>query len=66
MNDSDLIESYQYDEENQTITFHAIESTDTMVTKVRVLKYDEKNLKLDFDGDVREFHISDNEGDNNG
>lgn len=57
VNDSDLIESYQYDEENQTITFHAIESTDTMVTKVKVLKYDKKHLKLDFDGDVREFRI---------
>ena len=54
-NDSDLIESYSYDEEKQTITFGTIGKTDSMVTKVKVLEYDSEHMKLDFDGEIREF-----------
>ncbi len=57
VNDSDLIQSYSYDEDNQTITFNAAETTDSMVTKIKVLEFDKEHLKLDFDGDIREFRI---------
>ena len=57
VNDSDLIESYSYDKKNQTITFNAIETTDSMVTKIKILEFDNEHLELDFDGDVREFSI---------
>ena len=57
VNDSDLIESYCYDKENQTITFNATETSNSMVTKIKILEFDNEHLKLDFDGDVREFSI---------
>lgn len=57
VNDSDLIESYSYDEEKQMITFRATEPTDSMVTKVTVLEYDDEHLKLDFDGEIREYCV---------
>lgn len=55
--DSDLIESYCYDKKHQTITLNAIETTDSMVTKIKILEFDNEHLELDFDGDVREFSI---------
>lgn len=57
VNDSDLIESYCYDKKHQTITLNAIETTDSMVTKIKILEFDNEHLELDFDGDVREFSI---------
>lgn len=56
-NDSDLIESYSYDEEKQLITFDTIGKTESMVTEVKVVEYDSEHLKLDFDGDIREFAV---------
>lgn len=57
VNDSDLIKSYSYDKENQTITFKAKEKTDYIDTKIKILEFDSEHLKLDFDGDVREFSV---------
>ena len=56
-NDSDLIESYSYDEEKRLITFDTIGKTESMVTEVKVVEYDNEHLKLDFDGDIREFAV---------
>lgn len=51
------IESYSYDEEKQLITFDTVGNTESMVTKVKVVEYDSEHLKLDFDGDMREFAV---------
>lgn len=56
-NDSDLIESYSYDKEKGTVTFDTIGKTDSMVTEIKVLEYDSEHIKLDFDGDIREFTV---------
>ena len=55
VNDSDLCEGYTYDEDTKTITLDCIETTDEMVTVIKVVKCDENSLHLDFDGDVRIF-----------
>ena len=55
VNDSDLCEGYTYDDETKTITLDCLESTDEMVTVIKVVKYDEKELHLDFDGEIRIF-----------
>ncbi len=55
VNDADLIEGYTYDDSTKTITFDAIETTDEMVTKVKVVKSNDESLVLDFDGEKREF-----------
>lgn len=55
VNDSDLCEGYTYDDETKTITLDCLEETDEMVTSIKVVKYDEKELQLDFDGEIRIF-----------
>ncbi len=55
VNDADLIEGYTYDDSTKTITFDAIETTDEMVTKVKIVSCSDEKLILDFDGEKREF-----------
>ena len=55
VNDSDLCEGYTYDDETKTITLECIETTDEMVTVIKIVKCEENELQLDFDGEVRTF-----------
>ena len=55
VNDSDLCEGYTYDNKTKTITLECIETTDEMVTVIKIVKCDENELQLDFDGEVRTF-----------
>ncbi len=55
VNDSDLCEGYTYDDETKTITLNCIETTDEMVTTIKIVKCDENSLHLDFNGEVRIF-----------
>ena len=55
VNDADLIEGYTYDDSTKTITFKALETTEDMVTKVKVVSCSDEKLVLDFDGEKREF-----------
>jgi uncharacterized lipoprotein YehR (DUF1307 family) len=55
VNDSDLCEGYTYDDSTKTITLDCFEVTDEMVTVIKIVKCDDQELHLDFDGDVRIF-----------
>ena len=55
VNDSDLCEGYTYDDATKTITLNCIETTDEMVTTIKIVKCDENSLYLDFDGEIRIF-----------
>ena len=55
VNDSDMCESYTYDDETKEIKFDCFETTDEMVTTVKVVKVTENTLELDFDGEIRIF-----------
>ena len=55
VNDADLCEGYTYDSDTKTITLECIETTDDMVTVIKIAKCDEKELKLDFNGEIRIF-----------
>ena len=55
VNDSDLCEGYTYDDTKKTITLDCIETTDEMVTIIKIVKCDENSLHLDFDGEIRIF-----------
>ena len=55
VNDSDLCEGYTYDDATKTITLNCIESTDEMITTIKIVKCDESSLHLDFDGEIRIF-----------
>ena len=55
VNDSDLCEGYTYDEATKTITLDCVETTEEMVTVIKVVQCDENSLHLDFDGEIRIF-----------
>ena len=55
VNDSDMCESYTYDDETKEIKFDCFETTHEMVTTVKVVKVTEDTLELDFDGEIRTF-----------
>ena len=55
VNDSDLCEGYTYDNTTKTIKLNCIEETDEMITVIKIVKCDETELHLDFNGEVRIF-----------
>ena len=55
VNDSDLCEGYTYDYSTKNISLNCIETTDEMVTTIKILKCDENSLQLDFNGEIRIF-----------
>ncbi len=55
VNDADLCDSYTYDDNTKTITLDCIETTDEMITVIKIVKCEANELQLDFDGDVRVF-----------
>ena len=55
VNDSDLCENYTYDDSTKTITLNCFETTDEMVTTIKIIKCDENSLYLDFNGETRVF-----------
>lgn len=55
VNDSDLCDGYTYNDTTKTITLKCIETTDELVTTIKIVKCDESSLHLDFDGEIRIF-----------
>lgn len=55
VNDSDLCEGYVYDDATKTVTLNCFETTDEMVTRIKIVKCDEHSLHLDFNGEIRIF-----------
>lgn len=55
VNDADLCEGYRYDDTTKTITLDCIEITDNMITVIKIVKCEENELHLDFNGETRIF-----------
>lgn len=55
VNDADLCEGYTYDDDTKTITLNCIEITDEIVTVITIEKCDDKELHLNFNGEIRIF-----------
>ena len=55
VNDSDLNEGYTYDDVAKTITVKYIETTEETVSTIKIEACDGENIKLNFDGEIREF-----------
>ena len=55
VNDSDLCDSYVYNDETKEIKFDCFETTNEMITKIKILELSENVLKLDFNGEIRKF-----------
>ena len=55
VNDSDVVESYTYDDETKMFTLNCYEEIDGMVTEIELISCDGEKLELDFDGETRVF-----------
>lgn len=55
VNDSDLNDGYTYDDETKTITVRYFETTDETVSTIIIEECDDKSIKLNFNGEIREF-----------
>lgn len=55
VNDSDLCESYAYNDETKEIKFNCFETTEEMVTNIKIVEMSEDVLELDFNGEIRKF-----------
>ena len=56
VNDSDLCESYTYNDKTKEIKFDCFETTEEMITKVKIVETSEDSLELDFNGEIRKFN----------
>ena len=61
VNDSDLCDTYTYNDDTKIISLSCTEETYDMVTEIKVISYDGDSLVLDFDGDIREFELDEDE-----
>ena len=57
VNDADVVESYTYDDTTKTFTLNCYEEIDDMITEIKLVSCDGEKLKLDFDGEIREFTV---------
>ena len=55
VNDSDLCERYTYNDETKEIKFECFETTEEMVTNIKIVEISEDILELDFNGEIRKF-----------
>ena len=55
VNDSDLCESYVYNDKTKEIKFECFETTEDMITNVKIVEMSEDILELDFHGEIRKF-----------
>ena len=55
VNDSDLCESYTYNDKTKEIKISCFETTEEMVTSIKIVEMSENILELDFNGEIRKF-----------
>lgn len=55
VNDSDLCETYIYDDETNEIQLDCFETTEDTITNIKIVKMTNDTLELDFNGEIRKF-----------
>lgn len=55
VNDSDLCESYTYNDDTKEITLDCFEETEETITNIKLVNSTETILELDFNGEIRKF-----------
>ena len=58
VNDSDLCDSYTYNDETKEIKFECFETTEEMITSIKIVNVTETQLELDFNGEIRIFETT--------
>ena len=54
-NDSDLCESYVYNDETKEIKLNCFETTEQTITSIKIVEVSEDRLELDFNEEIRKF-----------
>ena len=57
INDADLCETYTYNDKTKEIKLNCIETTEDTIKTIKIIKYNEKELELDFNGERKIFNI---------
>jgi len=55
VNDSDLCESYTYNDDTKEISLACFEETEETITNIKIVNFTETTLELDFNGEIRKF-----------
>ena len=55
VNDSDLCESYTYNDDTKEIALDCFEETEETITTIKVVNSTQTTLELDFNGEIRKF-----------
>ena len=55
VNDSDLCESYVYNDDTKEIKLNCFETTEETITSIKIVEMSEDVLELDFNGKIRRF-----------
>ena len=55
VNDSDLCEGYIYNDDKKEIALKYMEESEESISLIKILHWDERSIKLEFDGEIREF-----------
>ena len=55
VNDSDLCESYIYNDDTKEIKLDCFETTEETITNIKIVEMSEDTLELDFNGEIRKF-----------
>ena len=55
VNDSDLCESYVYNDDTKEIKLNCFEITEETITSIKIVEMSEDVLELDFNGEIRRF-----------
>ena len=59
VNDADLCENYIYNEKTNEIKLDCFETTEDTITTIKVIKFTDTILELDFNGEIRKFEKND-------
>ena len=57
VNDSDVVESYSYDDTTKMFTLNCYEELEGMITEIELISCDGETLELNFGGEKRVFYI---------
>ena len=60
VNDSDLCDSYTYNDKTKEIELECFETTEEMVKNIQIVEVTEERLKLNFNGEIKEFKKENN------
>ena len=55
VNDSDLCESYVYNDDTKEIKLNCFDITEETITSIKIVEMSEDILELDFNGEIRRF-----------